>query len=90
MGIFPHLVRGWSAPTTLSFLDNLSRNSSTLYALFYTHSPAVLDHSYSSLNSSLSYTPNSQPTVDETTASKTKNINLGPRNLMDMFVEAGD
>jgi len=61
----------------------------------HTHSPAVLDHSYSSLNSSLSYTPNSQPTVDESTASKTKNINLGPRNLMDVsgggvvFVEKG-
>ena len=48
-----------------------------------THSPTVLNRSFSSHNSSFSYTPNSQPTVDEAIANK-KNINIGPRNLMDV------
>ena len=47
------------------------------------HSPTALNQSFSSHNSSFSYTPNSQPTVDEAIANK-KNINIGPRNLMDV------
>ena len=46
-------------------------------------SPTALNQSFSSHNSSFSYTPNSQPTVDEAIANK-KNINIGPRNLMDV------
>ena len=46
-------------------------------------SPTALNRSFSSHNSSFSYTPNSQPTVDEAIANK-KNINIGPRNLMDV------
>ena len=49
----------------------------------HAHSPPVLNRSFSSHNSSFSYTPNSQPTVDEAIANK-KNINIGPRNLMDV------
>ena len=66
----------YSISIFLYFLDNWNISYSA-------RSPTVLNRSFSSHNSSFSYTPNSQPTVDEAIANK-KNINIGPRNLMDV------
>ena len=82
--IFLYFLDNWNIMYNVShsismflyFLDNWNFSHCT-------HSPTVLNRSFSSHNSSFSYTPNSQPTVDEAIANK-KNINIGPRNLMDV------
>lgn len=76
--------------TSTSSLDN-SASSEEPHPHYLRGSPRVaattFDLSFGSHNSSFSYTPSTNPSLEEAQLRK-KNISIGPKNLMDIFDEA--